>query len=1082
VNVGASIGRTIQKIPTMRLLNRNFSLVIFLGTPLLASSAVLPERLQCEYRENPIGIGETQPRLGWSLADNDPQERNITQSAYQIVVASSSESLDRALGDRWDTGKVASGETQNIVYAGSPLVSDSECWWKVRVWDQAGQPSAWSAKAHWSTGLLGGGEWRAKWIGLDADPRGGETDPQAAQRVRVAGAGWVQAPIPASKLSPLTVFIRRGFTVPPGKTLVRASLLLTPDQVCLITVDGRLAGSTSRWERAEPFDLVRLVHPGANVVGLKIDQLDGYSPAVLGELELIFSDGQIFRSPIDSSWRFSSAASDGWDSPGFSAGGAWQPLQRLRDGQSPWGTPQDATQVLPPAPYFRKEFTLDQPVRKALLHATALGIYEVHLNGERVGSDSFTPGWTDYLHRVPCQTYDVTGLVHPGANAIGAILGDGWYASTLGYIGRRQNYGGFPRFAAQLELELADGTRIEVATDGSWRAATGPIRYADLLQGYAYDARLECPGWDAPGFDAAGWTPVATGLRSSEDGPAGHGPAVSVEAAKTDPVQVFEQLPAKSVRSMGAGIYQVDFGQNMVGWVRLRAQGRSGQRVVLRHGEMLNPNGTLYTSNLRAAAATDFYWLRGGAPEILEPRFTYHGFRYAEISGLDSPPLPSDVTGVVAHSKLERTGQFECSNPMVNRLYENIIWGQKGNYFEAPTDCPQRDERLGWTGDTQFFIPTAAFNFNVASFIERWLVTIATDEQGEDGSFPDIAPSVGRQAKAVTAWGDAAITCTHALWKVYGDTRVITRHFDELLRYMDWLYVDSVDGVVTVGGYGDWLNQGGGAKTEVMDTAYYANLCGIMAEMARAIGRTADAERLTERRQQVVRAFQRAFVSSDGKILESSQTGYALAFTMGLLPDGIRALAAQNFVGEIASHNWHLATGFIGTPRLLPALHAAGRDDVAYRLLLQDTYPSWLFQVKNGATTMWERWDGWTPTDGFESIGMNSFNHYAFGSVGDYLYRVLAGIDSEGPGFRHLVFQPTPGTGLTWARASFGAPSGTISSSWRIAGGKLTVDATFPPNTTASIRIPGIPPGDVGSGNYHWEVSWPLAGAAEAQP
>jgi alpha-L-rhamnosidase len=1053
-----------------------FLVVALLCCPAVALSGMMPERLRCEYREDPAGIGEALPRLGWSLAAAGPLDRNLTQSAYQILVASTPEALDQAVGDRWDSGRVASGETQNIVYAGAPLVSDTGYWWTVRVWDQAGTASEWSAKARWTTGLLSAGEWHAQWIGLDPDPREGETDRQAAQRARVAAATWAQAPLAASKSSPVTIFVRRGFTVPPGKTLVAASLLLTPDQVCSVSVNGMSAGSISRWERAVPFDLAPLVRPGGNVVGLEITQQDGYPPAVLGELELVFSDGQVFRTTTDYGWRFSTTAADGWDSPEFRPVEEWKPLKPLPGGQSPWGSPQDATHVLPPAPFFRREFTAEKTVRRALLHATALGIYEAHVNGGRVGSDCFTPGWTDYLHRVPCQTYDVTAMIHPGINAVGAILGDGWYASTLAYLGKRQNYGGYPRFAAQLEIEYADGTRAEIATDGTWRAAFGPIRYADMLQGYAYDSRRELAGWDNPGYDARGWSPVSVGMRATGAHPDGHETAVAVEPARIDPVRIDEELPAKTVQMMGPGTYLVDFGQNMVGWVRLRVRGSPGQRVLVRHGEMLNPNGTLYTSNLRAAAAADFYWLKGGE-QVLEPRFTYHGFRYAEISGLESPPLASDVTGVVAHSALERTGDFECSDPLVNRLYQNILWGQKGNYFEVPTDCPQRDERLGWTGDTQFFIPTAAFNYNVASFIESWLVTIATDEQSPDGSFPDVAPSLGRQGKAITAWGDAAIICTHALWKVYGDTRVITAHFDELSRYMDLLYVDASDGIVTVGGYGDWLNQGGGAKTEVMDTAYYAHLCGIMAEMARAVGRVADAERMALRRQQVVAAFQREFVSKDGRILGSSQTGYALAFTMGLLPDGVRAAAAKNFVGEIASHDWHLATGFIGTPRLLPGLHAAGRDDVAYRLLLQDTYPSWLFQVKNGATTMWERWDGWTPKDGFESIGMNSFNHYAFGSVGEYLYREVAGIDSEGPGFRHIVFQPTPGPGLTWARASFRAPCGTISTSWKIEDGKLVVEATFPPNTTADMRVPGMPPETVGSGTYHWETVWEPADA-----
>jgi alpha-L-rhamnosidase len=1051
--------------PALRLLG-----LVLLAVPAACPAGLEPTRLRCEFRDGPVGIGEVQPRLGWSLGTSDPELRGVMQSAYEVVVASSPRALDAATPDRWDSGKVAADTSQNIAYAGTPLESDSDYWWKVRVWDQAGAVSRWSLSAHWSTGLLRPSDWRATWIGLDDDTHGGETVQQVAQRGRVGGLRWAQAHLTAEKSIPVTAFIRRGFTIAPGKTVARASLLLVPDQECAVTVNGQAAGGSARWDRASPLDLLALVSPGSNVVGLRVTQRDGYPPSVLGELELGFSDGEVFRAEIDTSWHFSTIEAAGWDQPGFAGAASWAPLSLLPDGQSPWGTPQDATQVLPPAPYLRREFTVDRPIRRALLHATALGFYEAHINGGRVGKDDFTPGWTDYLHRVGCQTYDVTAMLRPGANVLGAVLGDGWYASTVGYFGHRMNYGGFPRFGAQLEIEFADGTRSEIATDATWRAATGPILYADLLQGYAYDARLEYPGWDAPGFDASRWIPVATGLRSSL--PSGTVPPVAVEPARSEPVRVSDRLEARSILPAGPGTYLVDFGQNLVGWVQLRTKGSPGQRVQVRHGEMLNPNGTLYTSNLRGAAAVDTYWLKGGTRELLEPRFTYHGFRYAEVSGLAEPPLPGDVVGIAAHSDLERTGEFECSDAAVNRLYQNIIWSQKGNYFDVPTDCPQRDERLGWTGDTQFFIPTAAFNFDVASFIERWLVTIATDEQAEDGSFPDIAPSVGRKGKAITGWGDAAIICTYNLWRVYGDTRVIERHFDELSRYLDLLYVDSSDGIVTVGGYGDWLNKGGGAKTEVIDTAYYAHLCGLMAQMAHAIGRDADAARIGLRHDEEVTAFEKAFVSPDGAILESSQTGYALAFTMGLLPEDVKAQASRRFVAEIEAKDWHLATGFIGTPRLLPALHAAGRDDVAYRVLLQDTFPSWLFQVKNGATTMWERWDGWTPDGGFQSIGMNSFNHYAFGSVGDYLYRDVAGIDSDGPGFRHIVYQPTPGPGLTWARASFLAPPGLISSAWKVAAGVLAVDATFPPNTTASVRIPGLPESSVGSGTYHWEVPW----------
>ena len=413
------------------------------------------------------------------------------------------------------------------------------------------------------------------------------------------------------------------------------------------------------------------------------------------------------------------------------------------------------------------------------------------------------------------------------------------------------------------------------------------------------------------------------------------------------------------------------------------------------------------------------------------------------------------VTGIVAHNPMARTGEFACSSPLVNQLFANIIWGQKGNYVETATDCPQRDERLGWTGDTQFFIRTALYNFEAHNFVDRWLTTLITDSQGADGTFPDVAPAIGMAPHGVTAWGDAALVCTHALWQVYGDTRVVARHYDRLARYIAWLGGRAKNGVVDVGGYGDWLNKGGGAKKEVMDTAYFAHLCGLMAEMGAAIGREAEAAQFAALQKQVVTAWRKEFLKADGSILESSQTGYALAFTMGLLPDELRAAAAEKFAAEIAAKNWHLATGFIGTPRLLPALAAAGRNDIACRVLLQETYPSWLFQVKLGATTMWERWDGWTPEQGFQSIGMNSFNHYAFGAVAEYFYRNLAGIETDGPGFRKILLAPQPAPGLDHVAASYDSPAGKIVSEWRREGGEVTYDVTIPPGATgATVRVP----------------------------
>jgi len=1035
----------------MRLL---LSFLLLMST-VNAASSITPGELRCEYRTDPIGLGETKPRLAWKLTAVDPAARGLGQSAWQVLVASTPEELSQDRGDFWDSGRVASPATNNIVYAGRPLASRMACWWKVRVWDQAGAASAWSAPARWTIGLLDSTQWKAEWIGLDAVTPADGSVMNEERRARVAQLPWMRAALAAAKDAPLpAVFVRKVFNLPAGRKVVRATMVLTPDMRCAITMNGRAIGEVTRWDRAMPLDVTAALVAGENVAGLRVTQDDGYPPAVLGELEMVFADGEPLRLPVDASWLHATGdVAAGWDRASFDAT-AWHPLVAITDEwdpkkfASPWGTPQNATHWLAPAPFLRRTFSVTKPVRRATVYATAFGLYELQLNGARVGRDYFTPGWTEYAHRLQHQTYDVTAQLHPGTNALGAILGDGWFASVAAYTGRRHYYGGAPRLRAQLEIEYADGTRDLVATDGSWRGRHGALRYADIYLGSAWDARLAQPDWARADFDDKAWSPVATGLAP------GSPDKFVLEPASLDPVCVQEELPARRVTQPRPGAWVFDLGQNMVGWARLRISGRPGQRLVVRHGEMLNPNGTLYTSNLRGATATDVYWLRGGGEEVLEPWGTLHGFRYVEITGLDAPAAVSAVTGVVVHNPMDRTGNFTCSQPLVNQLYQNIIWGQKGNYLETATDCPQRDERLGWTGDTQFFMRTALYNYDAAAFVERWLTTLATDSQGEDGTFPDTAPAIGAKPHGVTGWGDAALSCTYLLWRVYGDTRVVERHFDELARYIAWLQGRAVNGIVSVGGYGDWLNKGGGAKMEVMDTAYYAHLCGLMAEMAAAIGRDADAARFAALHEEIVAAWRREFLLPDGTILESSQTGFALAFTMGLLPDGLKAKAADKFVADIAAKNWHLATGFIGTPRLLPALHAAGRDDIARRLLLQDTYPSWLFQVKLGATTMWERWDGWTPEQGFQSIGMNSFNHYAFGAVGEYLYRFVGGIDTDGPGFRRILIEPQPGGGITRANTSYDGPTGRITSAWKISNGELALDITVPPNTTATVRVP----------------------------
>lgn len=1034
-----------------------------LGQP---QGSLVPTELRCEHRVDPEGLGVRQPRLSWELLAEDPAAVDLKQTAYEIRVAASPDSLARGQPLTWDSGQQSSALSSEIAFAGPALNSGGRYWWQVRVWDQKNQPSAWSPPARWTMGLLSPADWKAQWIGLELPSEVPAAALTEEQRTRLEAGKYMQLAGPTSRTGPLTSYFRRGFSVPADQKPIRVTFIYSPDQTCIVTLNGHDVGHAARWDPAPVLDLTSSIASGDNVIGLQVTQQDGYRPGVMGELELDFDGGRFVRLPVDATWKGSMTAAPGWDTPqGEDA--SWKPLTPFASG-TPWHTGLNAFHPFRPAPYLRKTFTVGKPVQRATLYATALGLYEASVNQQRIGADYFTPGWTDYTRRVGTQSYDITAQVTPGRNVIQAILGDGWYAGIAAFTGKRHLYGGYARFAAQIELDYQDGTHDSIVTDGSWQGAAGPIRYADLLQGCALDDRRSPQEWQ----------PVSVGLRSA-DGDAGKLASPAIEPTRIDPVRITEELKARSVAEPQPGVYVVDFGQNLVGWVRFHVHGNSGQQVTVRHGEMLNPDGTVYTSNLRGAAATDLYWLKGGDDEVLEPHFTFHGFRYVQITGLDAKPDAGSLTGIVVGTPLRRTGEFASSSPALNQLYSNIIWGQRGNYLEAPTDCPQRDERLGWTGDTQFFIPTAVYNYDVASFIERWTLAMR-DGQGADGTFPDVAPATLRAGRAITAWGDSEIIVTHQLWSTYADTRVIADNFDAMNRYLEWLEVSSQKGVLTVGGYEDWLNQGDPTSTDLTDTAYGAYLAGLMNEMATAIGRSADAARYAGLQRKWTQGFRDTFVQPDGHLAKSGQTGFSLGFSMGLLPDGAKAAVAAQFVDDIAQRNWHLSTGFIGTPRLLPALHAAGRDDVAYRLLFQDTFPGWLFQVKEGATTMWERWDGWTPEHGFQTTDMNSFNHYSFGAVGEYLYRDVLGINSAAPGFRKLVLQPIPGNGLTAAKGAYDSPAGRIGSAWTIAQGAFNLTIDVPPNTTAHVVLPSGHTEEVGSGHRTFTEPYPSVTAPPA--
>jgi alpha-L-rhamnosidase len=1063
--------------------------------------------------------------------------RGETQSGYEIQVGSTSGGADL-----WDSGKVAGSQSVDVLYGGQALTSAEKCYWQVRVYDESNNVSAWSAPANWSMGLLSPTNWMAQWIGYDA-----AYDLTPAQSTNNAlfntsGLGWISYSGQTTQGGVYESALRKQVILPAGQTITNAVMALYADNYCNVYVNGQEmtnsamngchpGAAAARWEATAWINVTPWLRAGTNELALDATSSDAQETAtVIGQMVVQYASGSVSNIPVDTTWKAATWPSGNWTQTNYNDSGWAVP----GSGGTPWGTPAVNDLARVPAPYMRKDFTVNNTVTRATVYVTALGVYELHLNGQKVGNDVLTPGWTQFTKRVYYQTYDVTSLVQNGSNTISAILGDGWYASDLAFKGSRLNYGGTPRFLAQLVLQLSDGSTQTVVSDGSWKASYGPIQWGDLLMGSEYDARHELPGWDSTNFNDSAWSPVMTGLSATTGGytnvttlvtslesnnqlnflanntTMGGDPAFGVvksfqitftlggtnqtltygenatiqigngvqpltviqalygnaaafpglggmlvQAAVSEPSRCLETLPATNLTVPSPGCYTFDLGQNMVGWAQLNISGKAGDRITVRHGEMLNPDGTVYTANLRGATATDYYIFATNGAVTFQPRFTFHGFRYVEVRGLSVPPTINSVTGMVVHSDIFRTGTFTCSDPLVNQLYSNIIWGQKGNYLEVPTDCPQRDERMGWTGDTEFFVPTAAFNFDVQSFFRRHMVTFCEDAQQPNGSYAVVVPDLGA-GDGGTGWGDAGWICPYNIYRAYGDTNIIADHYASFMRDGQFDAANASNYVISSlpGDFGDWLNLGGGASSTVMDTAFYAYYAQAMSEMALAIGDSADAATYSSLHSNIVAAFA-TFFNPDGSFTDgSSQTGYALAFTLNLVPANLRAQAAQQFATSIANFGNHLATGFIGTPRLLPALHIAGRDDLAYTLLLQQTYPSWLYQVTLGSTTMWERWDGWTPGAGFESVTMNSFNHYAFGSVGQYLYSVVGGINPASPGYQTILIQPVPGLGLTWANTSYDSTRGLISTAWTNTGSAFNVAVVIPPNTTAQIYVP----------------------------
>ena len=741
-----------------------------------------------------------------------------------------------------------------------------------------------------------------------------------------------------------------------------------------------------------------------------------------------------------------------------------------------------------PSPLLRKSFAVESKVKSACLYVSSLGDYEIFLNSERVGDHQLAPEWTDYYQRVQYQVYDLTDKLRSGTNALAAVLADGWYLGELGPVRWRWNqafpfrgfYGLDRRLIAQLRIENTDGSVQFVLTDGSWKInPDGHIRTADNFVGQTIDARKIIPGWDAPEFDDSSWAKVYVDKNVDKN----------LEAQKNEPIRIYRELKPVEITAW-KDKYMVNFGQNIAGWCALKIKGKAGNVITLRHGEWINDDGSIYTVGLGEAKETDVFILSGG-DDYFEPRFTYHGFQYVEISGLDAMPDKDMIIAKAVSSDPEVTGTFECSNPKLNQLFSNILWTQRNNMHSIPTDCPQRDERCGWLGDAQVFCQNSIFNMNMAAFYTKFVKDMR-DAVAPNGQFFSIVPSVkhgnfGMDWYGGPAWADAGVIIPWRVYENYADRRMLEEHYAAMKRYVESIFAENPDYLWKNkhANYNDWLNANtfsnppeeyntkrGNMPDDVFNTAFFANSAHLLSEIAATLGYNDDATKYSDLRNKIAEVFVKNFVDENGVVAGNSQGAYSLALHFNLVPENLQPKAFDNLLKCIEEYDYRISTGFITTPMLMKELVSRGRTDIAYKLLESERFPSWIYAINQGATTVWERWDAYVKGRGIHPSTMNSFDHYSIGSVGEWMYRNVLGInpDISRPGYEHFTIQPRLGGTLTWAKGSYHSIRGEIAVSWKIEGKEFILNVKIPGNTTATVVLPNSETKKAGSGEHTYKV------------
>ena len=1015
-----------------------------------------PLDLKCEHRTDPLGIDIAQPRLSWTLKAASKSARAERQRAYQIMAASSQEKLRHNVGDLWDSGKVEDSRSVLVPYAGKPLASGQHCFWKVKVWDQAGRESSWSRPAHWSMGLLKRDDWKAQWIGLD--------EPES--KVTFANASWIWFPEGApEKAAPLgTAFFRREFRIPPGRVVSSAKWLIAGDNSARAFVNGKEAGSNANFKAVTALDIAAFLNEERNVLAVAVENGgSGPNPAgLIGRVEIQFDSGEPLVIATDAQWRSTLEKFDNWEARNFDDSTWLAALVIGPVGMQPWGEIGMPENRVLPARHLRKDFEIVRTVSRATIWCSGLGLSELYVNGKRTDDDVLSPALTEYNKRVFYVTRDVTGFVRRGANTLGVLLGNGRFYAPRSSVPISTRSYGFPKLLLQLKLEYADGSSELIVSDESWDLSTeGPIRENNEYDGEVYDARMELAGWSQPGgFERSGQWMKARRVSAPEG---------ELRAQMIEPIRVTETLKPISMKEVSPGTFIYDMGQNMVGWCRMRVSGPAGTVVRLRHAETLKPDGTLYMDNIRGAKVTDTYILKGGRREFYEPRFTYHGFRFVEITGFPGRPSLDSIEGRVVHDDMERTGHFACSSHLLNKVITNTVWGFRGNYRSIPTDCPQRDERQGWLGDRSEVSRGETYIHNTAAFHTKWTQDMA-DAQNETGSVPDVCPSYWPLYNDNVTWPSSIAMIPGTLRQQYGDLAPIERIYPAAKKWLDHMSGYITNGIISRDNYGDWCvppedpllihSKDPARKTDpaLLASAYLYWDARLLSHYATLLGKTEDSQNFDQLADRLREGILRKFYSEEkGYFANGSQTSCVLPLAFGLVPDSGRDKVLNRLIEKISSESRdHVGTGLIGAQWLMRTLTRNGYGDVAWRIATQDTYPSWGYMVRKGATTIWELWNGDTADP-----AMNSGNHVML--VGDlvaWAFEDLAGIqpDAQTPGFARINMRPELPGGCDWVRASYKSPHGVVLSEWNRAGDRFTWKLVVPPNTTARLSIPAGAP------------------------